>query len=492
MRKILLLPIFTILLAIWNAYGNPASPNAAVSTTASSTYVSPTPGKFPIVAWCPYNTGRASTRADFDTMISCGFNAAVFGDKTDTIYPVLSRINGLDVSLLIGMEWYLVHGYIERCTPVVQGIKNYMIANDIDTTIIGGYVLCDEPSLDYVNTLRQFQETIKSLDPDVMSYSNLPPEAKFGNSSNVGMMHSYSSSASNREALISYLNRYCDIVCPPMLSYDYYPFMINSAGNLEIDFTDFYYNLSLFAHLSKARAIPFWAHCQSMNVVYLTQGTEGHRPYRPLPTQELLRYEAFNALAMGAQGIMYWAYSCHDTEDPRYYHNSALVDRDGHKTTAWAAAQAVNREIQKYDTVFLGCRLKGYKFIGDQYLRPTEVSTISDTVGNFTASVVSGKGALLSRLSNNGREYVVAVNQDPVNPTKLRFKYRKPAIGMPLDTMIRFNDSTLVYPQHIGLNDNFYPPGLFVTHTVDTVLAPSQYLIYRIASRSGTTASGVN
>ena len=95
--------------------------------------------------------------------------------------------------------------------------------------------------------------------------------------------------------------------------------------------------------MSKENAIPFWAYCQSTNIRFITiADSMGHYTYteHPEAKKEYLRYEAFNALALGAKAITYWRYSYRedgnhpDTVGTTYEHYiSSLTDKNGKPTT---------------------------------------------------------------------------------------------------------------------------------------------------------------
>ena len=477
MKKILYAIALFILFAIWNVYGNPNSPNAVVSTASSSRYISPTPGKFPIIAWSPYNTYDSThtpTRREFLTLTECGFNSVAILDDIGKIQRLLSRINGLPLSVIVNMGWFVNKDSLALAGRVVQGMRSYMNNHNINATLLGGYLVYDEPSLLRFPYLAGFHNAIQSADTSVMAYENLYPQPDSAVINCVRRQNIFSTDSTKRNQFKNYINAYCETIHPSVLSFDFYPIMQEREDSMSINFKDFYYDLALFAHMSKAKNIPFWAFCESMNVIYLEPNDSSSQyPQRPLPTEEFLRFEAFNALALGAQGIQYWTYAYHPSTSAGERYISALIDSNGNKTSAWYAAQAINREIASYDTVFLGANLETYFFVGDQYVRPQEVYRIVGRPGDFSVSRVRGKGALVSRLSNNGRTYIVVVNQDPINSTTLRFTYRK-YCRLVVDSI-----SGPIIPGPVVVERALPDSGWTTVHQYVT-LAPSQYLIHRI------------
>ena len=478
MKKLILVPISFILVAIWNVYGNPASPDAvaAAETASAAAYISPTSGKIPIIAFDPYNTTRTPTRQMFDTLISCGFNSAIFSDSIEKLYPLMSRINNRDISLIIGLQWFVDNEDVDLCENVVEEIQERMARLRINSERLGGYFVYDEPRVRNMSDIHSFYSAISQADPSHMPIVNLVGEPASDFMQPQRAHRVFSNDSTKRNLLKSYLNMFCNMYSPAVLSYDFYPFELIDANTLNIYYSDFYYDLALFAHTSKARNIPFWAFCESMNVIYRGPDETRIYPQRPLPTEEYLRFEAFNALALGAQGIAYWAYACHPSNSLNEYYNSALIDSLGNKTTAWYAAQTVNREIAMYDTVFLGATLEAYQFVGDQYVRPTEVCSIPARIDRILhIRRRSGKGALVSKLSNNGRKYIIVVNQDPLNSSTIEFTYRYyGSVTHQIDTI--HHPIRPIQPNLPSLQAD----SAWFTNSQQVTLRPSQYIIRRV------------
>lgn len=170
-----------------------------------------------------------------------------------------------------------------------------------------------------------------------------------------------------------------------------------------------------------------------------------------------------------------------DPNDNGYY-QSAVVDKNGNPGPSWNAVKQINKEIKEHSDVFLGATLEGYMFVGNQYLRPSEIIRIPGPTANgkFSVSRYSGKGALVSRLSNKGKTYIVIVNQDPVKRSTLRFGYQvKLDTCMPMDTMAI---PGLINPGNHGINPIALRDSLprWVSVTRHVTLEPSQYIIYQI------------
>ena len=126
----------------------------------------------------------------------------------------------------------------------------------------------------------------------------------------------------------------------------------------------------------------------------------------------LLPFEAFSALAYGAQGIVYWAYAQQKSlkEDSFL---SAPIDMNGKKTKAWYAVQSVNQEIKAYSEVFLNSEVIDCQHTGNLDLK--NVKIYQGNFGPIKTIKTEEMGVLLAHLKNTGGEYLVIVNHDVNN-----------------------------------------------------------------------------
>lgn len=484
MRKLPYLLMLLIAVSVFSDFGRNGTVRAESKTSPATLpppdYISPTPGKFPIIAWNPYYIRRTPTRNDFQQLVNCGFNSALISDTFDKLYPLAPLIKDLDVSLIVNLDWFFTNHKDTLCCQVLKQLRNY-VNKEARPGLIGGYLLTDEPRMGEIPNVKAFLDTVTAADPAPLPWVNLVGEPADAFMTENGVRKGYSDSPELREKFKEYLSRFCDVVNPSMLSYDFYPIMQKSADSIEINFKDFYYDLALFAHTAKARGIPFWVFCETANYISQNPKSPELYPQRPVATEEYLRFEAFNALALGAQGIVYWAYAMQDPNEDGYY-RSAVVDKNGNHSLAWDAVTKINREIREHSDVFLGATLEGYMFVGDQYKRPSEVFFIPAPLPWQKCQISRrfGKGALVSRLSNKGKNYIAIVNQDPLKSSTIAFTYyRKHDPFEAADSIAGpiYRDTTNLGIHHVALKDSIWSHGS-VTRQVS--LKPSQYIIYQI------------
>lgn len=467
MKKLLFIAAAIFLLPFIGMKGTPAgnpgasqpqsssrAANAPAKSSGQSGYISPTPGRFPIIAYSPVTDERIPTKADFDTLAACGFNCAMTLFNHDEYFDLMGEIKDLGITFIPILDNYTNRNDCDGIKEFITNTRQFMRDNDIPDSLIGGYRIKDEPWYSVIDSVVvPCYNAAKNADPAVMPIVNLPAEPS-GNFKPQVRLQSYSSNPLKRDTMSMYLNHFYDMVHPSVWSYDYYPILYKSdSAKIEVNYEDFYYNLQLFARLSKEKGIPFWAFCESSNVRYCKIGEQNYKE-RPVATENHLRYEAFSALAFGAQGINYWRYSDRGDDYSSVYKNgeymlylTALTDSLGNCEPAWKCAQTVNREIKRYEEVFLGAELRSYSFFDsglntDRYVRPTDGADIPEYDGLIDIKAVSGKGVLVSHLYKNGLNHIILVNQDPFNSTKVKIGYwdgRVAIIAMKCDGLHMFN-----------------------------------------------------
>lgn len=438
MKKLLIFAAAIFLLPFLSVKGNPSanpeesqvpsrSANANSQAVYKPEYISPTPGKFPIIASSPVSDGRKPTRFDYFILSDCGFNAAMTIFNTAQYLPLMSEIKDLDLTLLPILDNYTP--LMARDT--IEYIREYMNANDIPYSMIGGYRVKDEPAYRNMKDISDLHAAIKQADPDVMPFVNLAAQPNKDFKPNAPQ-RSYSVDSTARRNMSAYFNHFYESVHPDVWSYDYYPFVYHSQGDtLVVNYADFYYNLQLFARMSKGKGIPFWAYCQATNVRFIKIGEPNYTEH-PEATEANLRYEAFNALAFGAKAITYWRYSDRedaphpDTAGTSYEHYiSSLTDKYGRQRRAWRAAEKVNKEILRHENLFMNTELLSYSLLGDtaallgkeHYVRPTYGADIPEYDGHISIRKSSGPGFLVSSLKEGEHFVTFIVNQSPTDST---------------------------------------------------------------------------
>ncbi|MGH7980372.1 MAG: hypothetical protein ACREE6_13435 [Limisphaerales bacterium] len=180
-----------------------------------------------------------------------------------------------------------------------------------DSAVIG-YYLQDEPGANSFPGLAMAVSVLRQQAPDKLAYINL-----FPNYADSDQLHT--------ATYPEYLQKFCDVCHPGILSYDHYAlYEDGSMGPL------YWKNLEQMRAASLRNGVPFW------NVVL----SVGHLIYR-VPTETDLRFEVYSSLAYGARGIAYYEYLSSPTGN---YRNGA-IDQFGHRTPTWYSLRNINLQI---------------------------------------------------------------------------------------------------------------------------------------------------
>lgn len=349
-------------------------------TGSNFPYIDPTPGEITLMACSPIPFDTEPTQQAFKDVVDCGFNLATSQGSVEYFKKVFSILGEIKLKYLISNPQFLK-----------QDVRSLYIDTFKQDPHLGGWLLRDEPPYDIWQELSEQYKMFNREDSQHLIYINL-----------VGILYKYFTGPA--KSIMEYLESYQNLFTPSIFSYDYYP-IINKNGTTTIEYDQFYSDLENFSFISKKMGRPFWSFCES--IAYKTKSYS-----RPAPTEAYLKFQSFNALAYGAQGIVYWSYSLRKSNETEKY-QSALVDMKGKKSKAWYAAQKVNKEIKKFNDIFYQCDVKEVRHTGDRIYKGTH--KLSGVFGPFSM-IRSGKaGVLVSRIENKGNKYIVIVNHDVFN-----------------------------------------------------------------------------
>ena len=154
MKKLIFIAATIFLLPFIGMKGTPAgNPSASPSRAANSSskasnqsgYISPTPGRFPIIAYSPVTDERIPTKADFDTLKACGFNCAMTLFNHDEYFDLMGEIKGLGISFIPILDNYTNRRDSIGLRRFIESTRQFMQDNDIPDSLIGGYRIKDEP-----------------------------------------------------------------------------------------------------------------------------------------------------------------------------------------------------------------------------------------------------------------------------------------------------------------------------------------------------------
>jgi hypothetical protein len=180
-----------------------------------------------------------------------------------------------------------------------------------------------------------------------------------------------------------------------VLSFDHYPVIRAGQSGAALR-PQWYENLEAVSAAARKADKPFWAFALAT----------AHGPY-PVPEISHLRVQIYSDLAYGAQAIQYFTYW---TPTPEVWNfHEGPVTADGKRTAVYDRVRQMNQEVQSLRGVFLGARVRSVGHPGDKLPAGTKAYQPSAPVRELRTP---GGGAVVSRLANRGREFLVVINRD--------------------------------------------------------------------------------
>lgn len=380
MKRIVL---FCSFLAMWLGM------SAQTNTRSNLPFINPTPGEISLMAVSPFPDGIAPTLEGYKEVVDCGFNLVTAVGSVNYFKEQFDMIKELPLKYLVSSPDLRT----DKRNNFVTQLKSY--------PQLGGWLFKDEPRFNDLKALRTQYEALHRADPNHLIYMNL---AGRRDKIFMGDLKTYS----------SYLNLIEDTFYPPIWSYDIYA-IYSKKGKVNVSYDYFYEDLETVSAMAKKTKRPFWSFCAAISF------KRGDTMW-PAPTEAYLRFQAFSALAYGAQGIVYWSYGMRKSSDTETFY-SALVNLDGKKSPAWYAAQKVNREIKKFNYIFYECELQHVRHTGDKTYSGTQ--KLTGSFGPF-ASVKSGSaGVMLSSVKKDDVTYIIVINHDILKSQKVTLELAK-------------------------------------------------------------------
>lgn len=367
---------------------------------AARSITSPTPGEFPIVASTVFSNISGPQIDDVKYIKECGFNVCMHSSTESRFDSLLKFLEGTDLRLMIHNRLFLPYDPItkeweEKLQLMVDKYKN--------NPNFAGWEFSDEPQWKQLEDQSRRYSILKSMDPDNFILINL-----------VGQLQPvFTDKCTSLGAYLDTIQSYFNF---DVWSSDFYPIIIRD-NKFNVDYLRWYRDLSAFSEKARQTGKPMWSYCESM--AYTSSNNS-----RPAATVPYLSFEAFSALAYGAQGIVYWTYYQRPSTSYETY-QSALVNLDGKRTKAWYAAQKVNLQIRALTPVFLGAKMIECRHCGN-----VDIDGIYKKIGDFgpIQSLQAGdKGVLVSHLKNSGKDYILIVNHDVEQKQKINLLFKEDA-----------------------------------------------------------------
>lgn len=223
----------------------------------------------------------------------------------------------------------------------------------------------------------------------------------------------------------SYLDQFVNLFNPEVLSFDAYPEDLRYWG-IRNNTIDFFNSLIAFNKRRIENAIPFWSTVLSSSIMDNTTPV-------CTPTLASLKYQAYMALAFGAQGLAFWRIG-QDNEtnaDGSPKHPNAPIASDGSKTATFTMVKSLTQQIKKYQDLFINASPIKTRFTAiPPFTRVAETGVIgidpayieTSNIGIVSQVLYQEAGVLISRFRAPGKYFTVIVNLDPYNTQTIRLK----------------------------------------------------------------------
>lgn len=339
-------------------------------------------GEFPILAWIGVIEEETSVER-FQELKESGINVNFSGySSIDAVEKALDAAQEAGVKMLPSCP--------ELSTATEETVRRLM-----KHPALVGYHLRDEPGTASFPELSDWMKRIQSVDSAHYCYINLFPNYVDLNAIGVSTYREY-------------VERFVKEVPVPFISFDFYP-ITEENGERSLR-SRWYSNLEDVLAVSRQSGLPVWAFALAV----------AHKPY-PIPTLAELRLQMFSNLAYGAQTLQYFTYWT-PTPGTWDFHD-APIDIEGKPTPVYDLIKQLNSEIQGLAGVFLGARVINVWHTGKEI--PEGTKRLEHAPKPFRMIDTGDKGAVVSLLENDGRQFLAIVNRDFKEPLTLTLSFDK-------------------------------------------------------------------
>jgi len=367
---------------------------------------------FFISQWCG---PTEFTQDTIKQVADANFTVAMISAST----PEINK-QALDYCQACGIKGLVIDSRIQfdgRRRGGQNGALDGVLADYSKHPALWGYYLKDEPSASLFNSLGAANRYLLEKDPKHTPFVNLFPT--YATNQQTGAF-SYE----------QYVDEFCRVVEPKMLSYDHYALMADGTVR-----GDYFSNLEIIRRQSIKHSIPF-------NYILLSVP---HGPYKDV-TEADIRWQAFTALAYGARGLMYFTYTT--PNDPQWNYHDALIDANGKPTAKYEIAKKVNGEILK-----LAPTLMRLKNVAVYHTAPVPEGCELLQPNGLIESIKGGEFVVGQFNSEDGARYALLVNRSLTNPARAKIAFSQevtlrevsPATGRERAVIVNNDNGTCVW-----------------------------------------------
>lgn len=341
------------------------------------------PKQFPISFWCgPPDSFITVER--YKEVSQAGFNYLM--PPCEGRATVERNYKILDTARETGLKAFISD---ERMPLSITGVADAksrldaIVRDYAKHTALAGYFLTDEPGEAAFPGLGEVVAYLREIDPKHPAYINLFPN--YASAEQLGV-----------PTYTRYLSDFRTVVQPFVISYDHYHFLKGS------DRPTFFSNLSAVRTASRAADVPFWQIVLSIP----------HGPYRSL-TEAEKRWEAFQTLAYGGKGVLYFTYW--QPADKSFDWGPPIILKDGTRTPQYEEVKRINHEVQAVGKYLLTATPGAVTLVGEAPGDDGKTQQIESRAG--VPVRVSGPAPLtIGTFLRDTHIYVLVANRDYKKP----------------------------------------------------------------------------
>ncbi len=279
----------------------------------------------------------------------CGFNACLtMFDNCEQVVQALEVADSIGIMLIPRCrDFFSDPG---SCIPKVDGYNSLL-----------AYFIQDEPYRKDFPSINDRAGSIRNAGGTKPFYVNIHPY--YDNKLYTDMGYANYS---------EYLESYVEMVNPPFISFDFYPFVYGEKIR-----PTWYETIQLIRDESIRAGRPFWAFALCTP----------HAIYHP-QTVEQMRYQVNVDLAYGAQAIQYYTYWQQNPRIADYDYYDAPITIDGERTETYYKVQQVNKELKEVAPYFYKGKIRTVMHVADAF----ESAQIKSKAGAIAAVLSTSEG----------------------------------------------------------------------------------------------------
>ena len=276
----------------------------------------------------------AQTEQHIRELAECGVELIVcLAPKNREVLDLLSQYGIGCILSGVLPSWWGGDGSKAGKMHEINALSHYKkaLAEFCDHPAVWGIDIGDEPSALDFEHLNRVAQLVKTSMQGIVPYLNLYPNYAAVSQNTDGEVLNQLGTATYEEHIEEYVKK----IDLPYISYDYYLYPQTKNHNVGkmLD------NFRVVSEACRKTGKAFW---------YIPQVND-RRPEAEPPTLNMLRYQAYHALAYGATVINWACYTA-----GWWFHN--VLDTNGNKTEQYDKLQDVNRELRAIGALYMQYR----------------------------------------------------------------------------------------------------------------------------------------